>query len=185
MKGACLGGDLDRVPNPIGFCAPFFLHSHLLELQPRRLPVAGALSESPEHGGRGQESRGRDRDPLTTQAMANSPTCVSRGAVARLLVAACATSPSRERRRCHFCFFQGNLVLQRGGRARGLSLGGIPLMSPCWSGAGSQNLCVLALAGTFGVTPSSVCPQPSVLPWVSYWGPHQPLKKSCPALPLE
>lgn len=92
---------------------PLFLHSHVLELQPQLLLVAGALSESLECSGRGQESRGHD--PLTTQARPNLPTCVSRGAVARPLVAVCATSPSRQQRQCHICFFQGNLVLQRGG----------------------------------------------------------------------
>lgn len=37
-------------------------------------------------------------------------------------------------------------------------------MSPCWSGAGAQNLCVLALAGTSGVTPIAMCPQISLSP---------------------
>lgn len=77
-----------------------------------------------------------------------------------------------------FAFFQGNLVLEGGGQAGGLSLGGactaldvpthVSVLGWVWChvchGAGSQNFCVPALSGaawaeTFGVG-SQPCPPP-------------------------
>lgn len=175
---APLGENLDHVPNPIGFRAPFSC-----------IPISWSCSSSawcfvrePGVWWLWPGELGRDCDPLTTQAKANLPTCVSPaagGCVCRLSMKGAETMPH--------LFFSRGIWCCRGEAEQEGSAWGIPPISPCWSGAGSQNLCVLALAGTFGVTPIAVSPVLFVPPPCSceHHTGGQPLKETCPVSPVE
>lgn len=145
-------------------------------------PAPGALSESLERGGRGQESCGRGCDPLTTQAKANLPTCVSPGPVARLLVAACATSPCREQRRCHICFFPGEFGAAEGWLSKRAQLGGSHPYLHVGVGLHPKTSVSWLWLGLLESSPVLFVPPP-LLPWASYWGTAS--KETCPVFPLE